>query len=519
VPALFSLVAIVVADSPVPDTVAATTVDDSCRAGESACSLHALQRSASASMSGGRRLGEAVAVGNGIGEGGCARLQNHGAFHTVTLEAQVVQDGKGQLSQPLHLQVIADTGSSAVILASCECRRTGSCGPTGSESRCLEVGVKGATVVARFESGTIQASLSSGRIKLGRAVARLEGGLLLMLDSSKTLREQSKEQGLLFEGVLGLGPARNRSASVESEGDGLPAIASRSFPELAEIGQLSLCFHRDGADGVLRYGSSAVPKRAVALSSVGKAHWALGFGGISIGGSTMPVQFCGGSSTASCTALPDSGTTLMMGPEDQLLTMYDGICDAWPRCREKAQLLSQEKAEVFQALLLRCETWLPEGAGFDELPPLHLHMVGFEGERAALRLPGVAYVVEIPQDSSFACAPAFAPLELSTQDGGAVWILGTPLFYEFRVGFDLQSSPPKVSFSGRSCGSCDSTEMEDEAGPGIRPANYAQEVALLGTSAVVNRAGTASKMKPQRLAVPKRLPSVCGAEKGGTLTL
>ncbi|CAE8592124.1 unnamed protein product, partial [Polarella glacialis] len=125
--------------------------------------------------------------------------------------------------------------------------------------------------------------------------------------------EQSKEQGLLFEGVLGLGPARNRSASVESEGDGLPAIASRSFPELAELGQLSLCFHRDGADGVLRYGSSAVPKRAVALSSVGKAHWALGFGGISIGGSTMPVQFCGGSSTASCTALPDSGTTLMMG--------------------------------------------------------------------------------------------------------------------------------------------------------------------------------------------------------------
>ena len=33
-----------------------------------------------------------------------------------------------------------------------------------------------------------------------------------------------------------------------------------------------------------------------------------------------------------CSVIPDSGTTMITGPQDQLMELYETLCMAWPRC-------------------------------------------------------------------------------------------------------------------------------------------------------------------------------------------
>ena len=34
-----------------------------------------------------------------------------------------------------------------------------------------------------------------------------------------------------------------------------------------------------------------------------------------------------------CGVIPDSGTTLMMGPKDQVDALLAALCEGWPRCK------------------------------------------------------------------------------------------------------------------------------------------------------------------------------------------
>jgi len=293
-------------------------------------------------------------------------------------------------------------------------------------------------------------------------------------------------------------PAPNEEEEATNSSD----FQVRGFMEEAGTDRFSLCFN-DGTNGVLRLGT---PKVKNAHASIGQVHWGLDFRGISVGDLHAEVQFCKpdnmtkGQQTP-CGAIPDSGTTALMAPKDQLIMLYESICDRWDRCKKNYTAMVQaaddakevvmntyhtdpfhiapaSKAMVFQQLVLECRLWLTKDEGLDELPEIHFHIGGANGTKQSLSLAGWSYIIEtqekefkyiyknvpglgkIPVGKNFTgteskvCSPAFSPMEYNTKENGPVWILGTPIFYEYQVGYDMGATPPEISFSNSTCGSC-----------------------------------------------------------------
>jgi len=292
--------------------------------------------------------------------------------------------------------------------------------------------------------------------------------------------------------------------AAKSAGESLPQAAEMQlldmvpgFLEQASIDRFSMCFN-DGSSGVLRLGS---PSLVDGHGSVGKDHWGVGFNGISVGTSTLPLQMCSTKDMKSvqetpCGAIPDSGTTLITGPKAQLSVLFEGICDAWPRCKdnhtalEKAAKAASEAAAkeydgvdpfnfnvgkdskelVLKLLLSDCDRWLDEGKGLQELPDLHFHVTGTQGTAQTLSLAGASYILETHVQQGKVnlrreeaanvrkmCMLAFEQMEYPTLKNGPVWIFGTPLFYEYQVAYDMGTTPPSLSFASVAqtpCGSC-----------------------------------------------------------------
>jgi len=295
-----------------------------------------------------------------------------------------------------------------------------------------------------------------------------------------------------------------KPVTADNESDDSP----KGFLDQAGIERFSICFNEKD-DGVLNFHAGKLQNPLV---NVGKAHWAFDLQGVSIGGATMPIQFCSdaekkhGQKTA-CGIIPDSGTTHLMGPQKHVDLLLDGICDQWDRCKNnytamvKAATAAKkaaidhygsdpfdikafDKQTTLAMLLADCSTWLTGENGLDELPPLVFHMAGDDGSSQLIELPGWAYVAESMMDEVLynytdildqgkvavgsnstgrkrkVCAPAVAPVDYQTAQNGPIWILGTPVFYEYKVVYDLKANPPAVSFesmrgSGAPCGSCD----------------------------------------------------------------
>eukprot|EP00927_Polykrikos_kofoidii_P086598 TRINITY_DN9748_c0_g5_i1.p1 TRINITY_DN9748_c0_g5~~TRINITY_DN9748_c0_g5_i1.p1 ORF type:complete len:650 (-),score=88.83 TRINITY_DN9748_c0_g5_i1:68-2017(-) len=542
----------------------------------------------------------------------CAPLTNHGTHFTVEIDV-------GTPSQ--KFQVVADTGSSLVIVPSCMCVKRGKC---SLEDGCFQGTNRSSTfsmvrmrrlqeqfptttvkmAVVTFGTGTIQAAMAEDVVGVGGVRARLSRGLLLMV--SKFLRQKGG-----FGGILGLGlphgyprppayggqslaqygkkssmllnikpPAFNvdiQSTSNDEESQERISMIGRGFLAEARIQRFSMCFN-DGADGVLRLHS---PRAEFALKSIGTMHWGLDFKGISVGSDSRDkVLFCKSSSQYShqetaCGAIPDSGTTVMTGPRDHVIVLFQSLCDNWKRCTdayEEARLqfekhfqtvgaglvqnsteieladVSEEKSakefgassekenqsdaqippqmiggisprtlphvmvppghivppapmvpplhgvpgagpgphdgptkhSTFVRLLHDCYSWMENISGLDELPDIHLHVAGEGGEHVtALKIPGAGYVLEMMEAQlQYArsrlngiipvlysrptgrkkrfCNPAFGVMNFTTAAHGPVWILGTPLFYQYQVGYDLADGG-SISFLQQPCGTCESS--------------------------------------------------------------
>lgn len=303
---------------------------------------------------------------------------------------------------------------------------------------------------------------------------------------------------------------KNKSGSdEESSPSKEKAHQPKGFLQQANISRFSLCFN-DGADGVLRLNS---PKAADTHESVGRKHWALDFHGVSVGSGneSVALEFCDASKAnlsegqrAPCAAIPDSGTTAIMAPAPHLKKILEGICDEWPRCKQNytamveaaqaAHKVAKEKytwdpfdispatkVDILKLLLIDCESWMNESTGLGELPAIKLKLGGANGTTQELELPGRAYIMEsIHEDIEYVykhldgigdvpvgvnhtgkkekvCSPAFSEMDYTTRENGPVWILGTPLFYEFRVGYDLEADRASVSFTSAKeapCGTC-----------------------------------------------------------------
>lgn len=388
----------------------------------------------------------------------CSPLQNHGSYSTV-----LVQVG----TPPQKFNLVADTGSDDVIVQSCLCQEKGNCPSVfgncfnqKSSSFSINMLQKGGRtgapeIMMSFGSGNIDALITSDIVKVGDASTFMNNSLLLMVD------QQLSFDTSMFEGIIGLGRPMSKkllAAYSPEESKILP------FLQAAGVERFSVCFNDNNADGVL--GVNTLQQQSW-LGSVGTLHWGLSFEGISVGSSTQKALFClpgeklPGQQTA-CGIIPDSGTTLIMGPSKQLRQLYNTLCEQWGRCKyiHDAMLTSLEgkaehklqeflasdsrfvtqglksklrqvhaaftmtntasdvalqqlhksaiaevtarkptKAEIFQLLLKSCGSWMDEDTDLDsEMPQLFFQVAGLEGNKESLAIKPFNYVIESTED-------------------------------------------------------------------------------------------------------------------------
>jgi len=159
-----------------------------------------------------------------------------------------------------------------------------------------------------------------------------------------------------------------------------------------------------------------------------------------------------------------------------------------------------EPHEALPAVLLRCEDWLGANTSVGsnagamlnkELPSLHFKLADDVGKPATVVLDPVDYIMEtmssemmfvaehlmgiFPRDllehatvqEKKVCVPAFGEMDYNTKVNGPVWILGTPIFYKYQVGYNMSSTPPGISFIEESCGTCQASLVSHGSAAGV----------------------------------------------------
>jgi len=425
-----------------------------------------------------RSQGKEQIKGAGASSESCSSLANMGSYFNIAVELGT----PGQL-----FDLVLDTGSNELIAApSCNCVENGKC---KGAKKCFDLKNDSSTfslltanksarhsddifmATMTYGSGTIVSVVGSDIVQVAGTKADMTGGVFVMTDSSK-LRIGGDFQGIFPLGLPG---------AVALQTDGSPLWA-----EAAKVSRYSVCFNDAGADGKF---SVNIPELANPLENIGTDHWGLDMQGISVGESAdaSKVLFCSPSSkkagmTTACGAIPDSGTTLLLGSQEHILKLYDTICDEWPRCRKAAEhktFPNKSKSQVFSSLLRYCGVWLNEAnATIDEIPSVHLHLAGKAGVAQAYTLPASAYIVEaeaeivkvvtkklfgvLPVDmevptgkTTTMCSAAFSAHDYVTQKNGPVWILGSPLFYQHQVSYDIsQPEAATMSIMDTPCTAC-----------------------------------------------------------------
>jgi len=425
-------------------------------------------------------------VNHGVKSNKCADLTNNGAYFTIDV-------GIGTPEQKFKL--VADTGSDALIIPDCRCVSAGYCEALSTcfstnVSSSFELDIKRSTkhhsslaimgAKMNYGSGQIQVLVASEHVKVAGISATMHNGVFLMED-----RRSLKVNGG-FEGILGLGLPHHHPLSQE-------AIKIPSFMESGNVDKYSVCFNEWPNSGALRVHDS-LPNP---MTNIGTVHWGLDLHGFSVANSTSSALFCNTKAAyqkTACGAIPDSGTTLLMGPSEHIKKLYAAICDNWPRCKKSAEDAKEEKDRAFHEMLYSCESWMTDDKGVNEIPSIFLHLAGKEGKPQSIELSAWAYIVETTQDvykvvtakifgampvmaaidtgkKKKICTASFGVQEYNTAENGQVWILGAPLFYATTVGYDLGGgSKPQMAFIEGPCSHCNETTSLLSSGTATRPA-------------------------------------------------
>jgi hypothetical protein len=252
-----------------------------------------------------------------------------------------------------------------------------------------------------------------------------------------------------------------QTAQIEDGGE--IDVLRGGFLHAANINTFSVCFNDGDKPGILRLGTELGENELV---SMGKLHWGLGLSGVSVGngvtGNQKPILCNAWEAPAqkkqmstACGAVPDTGSTAIMAPKMHLLTLFENICNQWPRCVNFSQRLegmaielamkgkdanappsanvqanyrlstmllqvgqTEEvaasssasepasdgqspsgslRASSFLTLLDNCDAWMKEsnGTGLSELPDVNLQVKGEGGEPQTLSLAGFSYIYEV----------------------------------------------------------------------------------------------------------------------------
>merc|ERR1719265_1461021 len=132
-------------------------------------------------------------------------------------------------------------------------------------------------------------------------------------------------------------------------------VEPMGFLEKAGVGSFSMCFNDHNRNGTLHLGGQPAKN---ALGSIGTFHWGLDFRGITVGNSSSQLEICQEKDMAKgqqtpCGAIPDSGTTAIMGPSDDIKLLKETICDQWELCRNNYTAMIDAQAAAVRAVKSR----------------------------------------------------------------------------------------------------------------------------------------------------------------------
>lgn len=396
---------------------------------------------------------------------------------------------------PQKFDLVADTGSNALIVKSCVCEEasdechpgTGECFVGTNRSSTFVGPTKGDSPrMFSFGSGDVVVYAATDVVQVGSARATMNESLFLMVNRELAIAGK-------FEGILGLGfPEHVQNAKTPPKIAGAdPANQKRAVEEMkkveeqmkkdakkmgynvsnqfassprfleeADVDRFSICMNDAGTSGAMRL---QPPKASKMLKQIGYHHWVLDLQGMSVGSSEAPVKICDKASKpahqdTACAAIPDSGTTLILGPLELVDQLYAELCSRWPRCQDHSTQnhSTEEKLEpasIFRSLVSNCNDWIKDG-GLKEVPSVFLHLGGADGQTQTIELTSWSWIIERKYPSGdVVCEALFGEWDRPTALHGPSWIIGTPLFFEYQVVFSTVSA--SIGFHDASCGSCD----------------------------------------------------------------
>lgn len=395
----------------------------------------------------------------------CTPLTNQEAYFSAPVSM-------GTPAQSIN--VVVDTGSGPLVIESCACKNRGYC---ESNSQCI-LSEKSTTLIHTGESHTL--SYGSGDMKaqtvtdvvtFANLEAKMNAAIMMMTEAEMDIPPP--------EGIIGLGLPGAKDDMVDG------------FLKFGHVQSFSVCFNRD-KDGSLVL-SQSLPQNTdnlPKLGQLGQSHWLLQLDGAAVGEKTesaVSLDICNPATSIrdSCAFIPDTGTTNILLPTQHYTKLLSAMCDSWERCKPAKDDDDMKKATAFTDLLQNCGSWMGKD-GIDELPSVHLNLRGASHSKATVALspwtwvvmsevkevkdqevdmPGYGKVM-MPVETGRtvkACVPAFSPADFSSKEAGPLWVVGLPLFYEYKVNFDLSTSPYSISFSEEPCVTCGGSHLFGES--------------------------------------------------------
>jgi len=390
----------------------------------------------------------------------CVRAENFGnAQYTVPLHI-------GSPWQTLH--VVPDTGSFEVVLASAECK---GCGhhiryARGNSSTFRSRSPR-KDVYIKYGQGEVRAELAYDRTQFGSLVAEQQS-LLLMQDN------QLKDYGdAAYDGVMGLGvPSRPRP-------DDSDAAISASLG----ASTIGICFgQQDGEPGRVDLGMLPEGERPdfVQLPLRGTSHWAVKLDSMSVAGGDAPLSGC----EHGCTAIVDSGTSLLAVPSAMLEQILTQIGDVQPDCSNIDALPNITITLAGHAFTMPPQTYVAkmevvaDGKTSLAVAARAQSFLGTLGGQAKAADPfssfrqrvssTIAHAIMLgdtatASSNEFACVPLFMEMDMSLSElPGTPIILGVPFLRAHVASFNRDERTiglAAVPVGSTYCSSCEATSL------------------------------------------------------------
>lgn len=360
------------------------------------------------------------------------------------------------------IRCVGDTGSDAIVVPGAACK---SC--ADKSKRAYD---PARSVTARPSSTSVEIEYGSGTVT-GRMVRDTVSAAGITVDGQSVVVMRHESLGSYrsvdFDGIFGFGAPHAPHA-----GEGFLARAS--------VDEFSVCLSRNGGgDLVLGHDPRQDFQR---VPVVGRAHWAVHLGGISLtprasrgGWPIVSKTVC--ANAPHCRALLDTGTTLIVAPHEHLTPLFSDLCNYISGCRGDN---ATQRSRSFVTRVLDCppdllglptiEFALGQGRTA-RLSPINYIMLARTRELSLARPPGMLVELStlLTVTAREVCVPAFMEASLpSHARGGPAWIFGMPMFREYTVLFDRGGGAPSIGFGAPAscCGMCgECNPMDGDGAP------------------------------------------------------